>query len=266
MNEKKWLERLMRLGFVANGIVYLTIGILTLQGALSGARQGAGSQQALSAIATEPFGQFLLVIIAIGMFGLTLWFVVRGLKDPDNAGDDASGIAKRAGYVIAGLIHGGLAVSAVRILTSAGGGGGGNQAADWTARLMQQPYGVWLVGLGGLVFVGVGIYQLYKAYEEKFREKLKTHEMNQTEVKWGVRAGRAGLTARGIVFGIIGVFLVRAAMQHDPQEAGGVGQALNALASQPYGPWLLGIVALGLIAFGLYSAIVLFQYRRIQLD
>lgn len=261
--EKGWLVKLMRLGFVANGVVYITIGILAVQAALGAGGQTSGTQGALSTIASEPFGQFLLGLVGVGLVGLTIWYVIRGISDPDNAGDDMSGMVKRIGYIVAGLGYGVLAYSAFRILTTASGGGG-NQAADWTATLMQQTYGIWLVGVTGLIIVGVGVYHLYKAYQTKFRRKLKVHEMNATETKWGIRAGRLGLAARAVIFGIIGTFLIQAAMQADPQQAGGVGKALQTLAGQSYGPWLLGIVSLGLIAYGLYSAVVLARYRRIQ--
>ncbi len=264
MNEERnWLVRLMRLGFVANGIVYITIGILAIQAAWGAGGQTTGAQGALAAIASEPLGQFLLVLVSIGLVGLTIWYVIRGAYDPDNVGDDLSGIVKRMGYVVAGLGYGVLAYSAIRILFTARSGG--NQAADWTATIMQQPYGIWLVGIVGVVIMGVGIYHLYKAYQTKFRRKLRVGEMSPTAVEWGIRAGRIGIAARAIIFGIIGVFLVRAAMQANPQQAGGVSKALQALAAQPYGPWLLGFVALGLIAYGLYSAVVLARYRRFNL-
>lgn len=80
-----------------------------------------------------------------------------------------------------------------------------------------QPYGLWLVAIAGLVFVGVGIYQWVKSYETRFRKKLVAHQMSQTEVRWGVRAGRVGIAARGVVFGMIGAFLVQAAMNQNPQ-------------------------------------------------
>lgn len=263
--QQSWLKPLMRFGFVANGIVYITIGVLAVQAALGNGGQTSGAQGAFAAIASEPFGQFLVGVIGVGLIGLAFWYVIRGVYDPDNAGSDASGMAKRVGLVAAGLGYGVLAYSALRILWTARASGSGNQVADWTARLMQQPYGIWLIGIAGAIVIGVGIYQLYKAYATKFREKLKVHEMSPTETKWGIRAGRIGIAARAIVFGLIGIFLVRAAWQANPQEAGGVGRALQTLAGQPYGPWLLGLVAVGLVAYGLYSAIVLARYRRIRL-
>ena len=262
-NNENLLKKLMRLGFVANGIVYITIGLLAMQAALGVGGQTSGTQGALRQIAAEPFGQFLLAVVALGFVGLAIWYVVRGVYDPDNAGDDAIGLGKRFGLVVAGLGYGALAYSAGRILLYRGAGS--NQPADWTAVVMQQPFGIWLIGLIGLIIFGVGLYQLYKAYQTKFRKKLKTGEMSATETEWGIRAGRMGIAARAVIFGIIGVFVVQAALQADPQQAGGVGQALQTLATQPYGPWLLGIVGLGLMAYGLYSAVFLARYRRIRL-
>lgn len=265
-DKKEWVEKLMRGGFVANGIVYITIGILAIQAAFGAGGRTTGSRGAISSIATQPFGQFLLGLIGIGLIGLTLWYFIRGISDPDDEGDDAEGIMKRIGLVIAGLGYGILAYSAFTALSagSSGGGGGGSGAADWTARIMQQPFGIWLVGIVGAIIIGVGLYQIYKGYQAKFREKLDTVTMSREERKWGIRAGQFGISARGVIFAIIGIFLIQAALQADPQEAGGVGQALQTLANQPYGPWVLGIIAFGFIAYGLYSAVVLSRYREIQ--
>lgn len=258
---RKWIERLARLGYAALGVVYALVGILALQAAFTAGGRTTGTQGALLEIVTEPFGEVLLAIIALGLIGYALWQWVRGFMDPDGAGSDAKGLAKRTGYIISGIGYGALAVIAVQLIMGSGGGGG-NSAQDWTARLMAQPFGRWLVGLIGLVVIGVGIYQLYKAYTAKFRQRFKLREMDQTEEKWATRSGRLGLGARGVVFGLIGIFFVQAAWQYDPDQAGGLGKALQTLAQQPYGPWLLGIVALGLVAYGAYS-FALARYRRI---
>lgn len=262
---KKWLEKVMRLGFVAKGAVYITIGILAFQAAIGPGGRTTGSEGALMEIASQPFGQILLGIIAIGLLGLTLWYFVRGIYDIDNKGDDATGLAKRASSLGSGIGYGLLAVFAFRVWLGSGGGSGGDSTASWTARLMQEPWGRWAVGIAGLVIIGSGLYQFYAAYQAKFREKLRTAEMSETEQTWGTRAGQFGIAARGVVVIIIGTFFVQAALQYDPQEAGGLGEALQTLAQQPYGPWLLAVVALGLIAYGLFAALVLARYRRIYL-
>ena len=161
-----------------------------------------------------------------------------------------------------GLFHAALAVSVGRVALGSGGGGGGGPD-DWTATLLQQPFGRWLVGLAGAVIFAVGLFQFYRAYDAKFMEKLKPGEMAPRERLWTRRAGRLGHAARGVVFLVIGVFLAQAALQSDPDEARGLGGALSALAAQPFGPYLLGLVAFGLVAFGLFMFVVA-RYRRIR--
>lgn len=261
---REWLEKLMRLGFLAKGVVYITVGILAVQLALGDGGEATGAQGALAEIGQQPFGQVLLGIIAVGLVGLTLWYFVRGGRDTDNEGDDASGLAKRAAYIAAGVGYGLLALVAFQILLGSGSGGNGNTIASWTAQIMQESWGRWLVAAAGLVVIGVGLYQFYRAYRARFRHKLRTHEMSRTEIKGGTWAGQFGIAARGVVVIVVGVFLLQAALQYDPQQAGGLGQALQALAQQPYGPWVLGIVALGLVAYGLFTAVVQTRYRRIQ--
>lgn len=109
----------------------------------------------------------------------------------------------------------------------------------------------------------VGLFQLYRAYDAKFMEKLKPGEMGAGERTSTRRAGRIGHAARGVVFCVIGAFLVRAALQFDPSRARGLGGALSALASRPFGPYLLGAVAVGLACFGLFMFVVA-RYRRIE--
>lgn len=261
--QNDWLKKLMRAGFVANGVIYIIIGFLAVQTAVGNGGQTTGSQGALATIAQQPFGAFLLGLTGIGLVGLMIWYFIRGAYDPDNKGDDAQGIVRRLGYVIAGLGYGLLAYSAFRTLTT-NTGGSGNRASDWTATIMEQPFGIFLVGLIGAIILGLGAYQAYKAYATKFREKLKTHEMSSTEETWSMRFGRFGLAARAVVLSIVGIFIIQAAWQANPQEAGGVSQALQELATQPYGPILLGIVALGLAAYGIYSAAVLARYRDLS--
>jgi hypothetical protein len=115
----------------------------------------------------------------------------------------------------------------------------------------------------GLGVIGFGLYQIYRGLAIKFTKHFHREQMSEQEFRWAVRTGRAGLAARGVVFGMIGWFLFRAALHFNPKEAGGLGEALAELASRAYGPWLLGLVALGLVAYGIYC-FVLARYRRIS--
>ena len=255
------VEKLARFGYAVKGVVYGLIGVLAIMAAFGSGGQTSGSRGVLDTIAGGPFGQVLLVLVAIGLFGYALWRFVQSIVDPDNKGTDAEGLVKRTGYFISGVIYAGLGIAAVRLLTGSGGGGGSN-ADSRTATLMEQPFGLWLVGIVGATIIGYGLYQLYKAKEASFFDKLKTGQMSATERTWTKRSGRAGLAARGVVFGIICFFLIQAALSANPQEARGLGGALDTLAAQPYGPYLLGLVALGLVGYGVYCGVNA-RYRKI---
>jgi Domain of Unknown Function (DUF1206) len=257
-----WIEGVARAGYAAYGLVYLLVGALAVQAAISGGGKTASQESALQTILLAPLGRVLLVLVALGLLGYGLWRIFQGVMDPEHEGKDAKGVARRAKHAADGLFHAALAVSVVPLALGSGGGGGGGPD-DWTATLLQQPFGRFLTVAVGVVIVGVGLYQFYLAYAAKFMEGLKPGEMGVRQRTWARRSGRLGFAARGVVFGIIGVFLVLAALQSDPNQARGLGGALSTLASQPFGPYLLGLVAFGLVAYGLFMFVIA-RYRRID--
>lgn len=269
-----WVEWLARLGYAAKGVVYILIGIIAVDAALTAGSgdQATGGSGALRSIADESWGQILLGIIAVGLVGYVLWRLVQALLDPEHKGTDAKGLATRAGYLISGVLYGVLAFEAARLALGSGsgstsgggsGGGSGDSASHWTSRAFELPMGVWLVGAAGAGIFIFGLYELYKAWTADLSDRLHIEELDYHKRQWIERAGRAGLAARGIVFLLIGVFVVRAALQYDASEAQGLGGALQTLEQQPYGPWLLGLVALGLLGYGLFQ-LVKGRYRHIK--
>lgn len=260
-----WVERLARLGYAAKGVVYLIIGGIAARAALGSGERVEGSQGALRTILEQPFGKALLALTALGLAGYALWRFVQAALDPEGKGSDGGGLAKRAGYAISGVIHAGLALAAARMVMGGGGGqsGGGDSADHWTAVLMRQPAGRWLVAAVGLGILAYGAYALYRAYAVKLDRQLDLSRMSPEARTWAVRAGRAGIAARGVVFLVMGFFLLRAALQFDPSEARGLDGALQALQQASYGPWILALVALGLVGYGVYQ-LVEARYRRIQ--
>lgn len=257
-----WIVPLARFGYAAKGVVYIIIGGLAALAAFTGGGRTTDSRGAFEEILSQSYGKALLGAVAVGMAAYAIWRIVQAVKDTENKGSGAKGIAVRIGYAAIGVIHIGLAYSAAQLIFGSGGGSRGDAASkEWTAKLLEQPFGQWLVGAVGLGFVIFAISQLYKAFTAKFREKLKTNEMDEKTETFATRSGQAGLTARGVVFGIIGVFLVQAALHSNASEARGLSGALRALEQQSYGQWILGIVALGLIAYGFYM-FVLARYRR----
>lgn len=259
--DNPWVERLARSGFAAKGFVYALVGLLAAQAAFGTGGKKTDTQGALQTIVTQPFGQVLLSLVAVGLFGYALWRFVEAVADPENKGTNAKGILQRCSYVGNGLIYASLALTAVQIAFGASGSNS-NASRDWTAHLLAQPFGQWLVGAIGALVIGFGSYQFYEAYQAKFRQKLKLNEMSEAEQTWTVRLGRFGLAARGVVFVVIGFFFIQAARQSNPNQAKGLGGALESLAQQPYGSWVLGIVAIGLIAYGIYY-VAQARYRRI---
>jgi hypothetical protein len=258
-----WIIPLARFGYAAKGVVYLIIGALAALAAFTGGGRTTDSRGAFEEILSHSYGKWLLGAVAVGMAAYGVWRIVQAVKDTENKGSGAKGIARRIGYAVIGIIHFGLAYSAVQLILGSGGESRGDAAPkEWTATLLAQPFGQWLVGAVGAGFIAFALSQFYKAFTAKFREKLKINEMSEKTETFATRSGQAGLSARGLVFGIIGVFLVLAALHSNAGEARGLSGALRALEQQSYGQWILGLVALGLVAYGFYM-LVLARYRRI---
>ena len=255
-----WVVRLGRLGFAAIGVVYILIGILAAQAAISARRARVGTRGALQYIVELPLGQFLLIAVAIGLLCHALWRFTEALMDTDDKGSDAKGFAIRGGFAGIGLLYLGLAFSAVKIVLGARNASG-IWAKSWTAWLLAQPFGQWLVALGGAMVIIAGIYFFYQTYSTKFRETLLLREMSGAQEKWGTRFGRFGFAARGVVFCIIGIFLVFAAWYSDAGETRDFGGALRVVERQIFGAWLLGFVAIGLFSYGIFM-LFLARFRR----
>lgn len=266
---RPWIERLARYGYAAKGVVYLLIGSLAALGAFKRGEGGEGptdSRGALTQVVYQPYGRFMLGVVAVGLAGYALWRVVQALRDTEEKGTSWKGLAVRAGYACIGVVYAGLSFSTVRLILGHGAGKGSDETTrGWTALALMFPLGQLLVGLGGLGVIGLGCWQCYKAYTAKFCRKWKRHEMHEHAHGLAVRVGQVGLVARAVVFFIIGLFLIQAAWYARAEEARGLSGALRALEQQPYGPYVLGAVALGLVAYGL-SMFVEARYRRMIID
>jgi hypothetical protein len=258
-----WFERLARLGYASKGLVYFIVGFLAAQAVFSRGGRTTDTSGALSAIVNQPFGQFLLFLVTIGIIGYFLLRMVQTILDPEHQGQkmDAKRIAQRIGYALSALAYAGLALTAVKLIVGSGGGKK-DTTQDLTAQILAQPFGQWLVGLAGSIVIGVGFSYFYQAYKAKFRRHFKLDEMSQNELTWATRLGRFGIAARGVVFVIIGFFFIQAARLSDASQTKGLGDVLAILVQQPFSPVILGIVPLGLIAYGIYSVIEA-RYRKI---
>lgn len=247
-----WVGGFFRLGYVVRGVIYLIPGVLALELAF-GAHRGALTQTgAIALIGQQPLGRLLLLVVAAGLAGYALWGVFRAVFDPLQQGHSPRGLAKRFGYLTSTLAYAGLLAATVHFLR----GALPNSATqpDWSAALLASPMGVWLVGIIGVFWVaGAGIGEIVRGWRGSFEKELAFERMSGGERRWAVRLGRFGTVARGVVFTIVGLLLVAAALHPSSHPTSGLDGALRELARQPFGRALLVSAALGLIAFGAFS-------------
>jgi hypothetical protein len=255
---------LARAGYAAKGVVYSLVGLLAVLAAWGQGGETTGTKGAMHNLMSRPFGVVMVGLLAVGLAGYALWCIVQAVADPEYAGTDGKGIAKRAFRAFKGVVHLSLVVAAVGMVTGRGGGNDGESNIDrWTAWLMSWPMGVWMVGIVGLYVVGYGAWQLIRAWRVKIDRMLALGQLPADARRTVIHVSRFGIGARGVVFGVIGVGLVVAARHANPAEARGVGGSLDWLAQQAYGKWLLTVVAAGLMAYGFYE-FVRARYRVIR--
>ncbi len=260
----KWIVLLARLGYAIKGVVYLTIGFLAVQLAVGVGGKATDQRGAIQTINALPLGKFLLVVVTIGLVGFALWCFIQALFDTEGKGRKAKGIIARIGYAAVGVAYATLAFGTFRVVMGSGSAGKSSTTTtqDWTATLLKEPLGVALVVLVAIVVLAIACYLYYRAYSADFRSRLNLAQLSAQENKWVIFFGRLGYAALGVVFTIISIFLIVAAFQHNPGEAVGLDGALLKLSHQSFGQLLLGIVALGLIAYGIYSFVEA-RYRRV---
>jgi hypothetical protein len=247
------LEFLERLGYLVRGALYAVMGFLALRIALS---QPGGKATDLSGslvwLIGNPFGKVVLVVTIIGLIAYSIWGFVRAIYDPLHRGHDAKGIMARIGFITSALSYLAIVFFALQIL-----GGQGGASHDSTQKtvstLLTNPAGGAITVVLGVISLGIAIGQFVEAYRATFKNDLKAAEMSTSERDIAIGLGRFGMAARGVTFLVIGWFLVQAGIHHNASDAHGFGGAFLFLLAQPYGRWLVGIIALGFVALGLHS-------------
>jgi hypothetical protein len=253
-------ELLARAGYSARGVVYLLLGGLALASALWGGAAANGSSDALSSLLGLPFGRILLGIVAIGLFGHILWRLAQGLLNADGVDDDAKGFVTRVGQLASAGANVFLALAAAGMALGMGSGGGeGSGEADASAWLISQPFGPYLLGAVALAVIGAGLAQVWRGVTRQYRKRI---DLPPGQPVLDLIC-QFGLSARGALLAIIGGFVLYAALTVSPEQAGGISEALQYVHGLPFGRWLYGVAALGLVAFGGYS-IIQGAFRRID--
>jgi hypothetical protein len=256
-----WLHRLARLGLAARGVTYLVIGVLAVQVAL-GENRETDQNGALLTVARQPFGTVLLWLLALGFAGYAAWRFTEVALGETGGDPGAKGRLKS---LVRGLAYASLCFTTVSLLTGTGNASGGSarQNVTLTARAMQHSGGRVLVGVIGAVLIVVGAMLVVEGVRRKFEKHLRMAQMSATTRTVVEKLGMFGTAARGLVFALAGFFLIAAAISFEPRKARGLDGALKSLARSDAGPWLLGVVALGLVAFGIYG-LAEARYRRVE--
>ena len=245
-------QGLARWGLVSKGSLYLLVGFIAADVSVGGGERLRDRGGALSTVADSWLGKLLIVALAIGLAGYSAWRLAEAVLGRPLEGGEKEGWLKRFGYLARAVWYLGLFGVALSALYGANESGGSRQEDRFTARVFELPLGRWIVAAIGLGILGAGVFNLWRGVTRKFRDNLKLRKMSDFEEKTFTTLGVIGHFARGVVFGLIGFFLVRAAWQYDPKETVGLDGALAQILRQDYGDTLLAIVSGGLIAFGIY--------------
>jgi hypothetical protein len=263
VKHSRWLGRLGRIGLVAKGVSYALVGVLAIAVAAGVGGRAESREGALEVIADDVYGAAIIVGLALGFAAYALWRLAQALVDRDNEGTDPSGLAKRVGYLARAAVYSGLAVTALTLLDGTGDDQSQTgKARHTTAEVLSWPAGRWVVAAVGFGFLGAALVNAFRGLTQKFEEKWYVDDLGERAKNLLAGLGSAGLLARFVVFGLIGLFLVKAAWEYDPKEAIGLDGALRTTAEAPYGGALLGALAAGLLCYGAFC-LVEARYRRV---
>ncbi len=256
MNSK--IEKMARTGYAAKGSVYALTGILTSMAALNMGGQQTGSKGVIEFLEKQPFGNVLLVLIALGLLCYTGWRFVQAFIDPENIGSHDKGKAKRAGFFFSGLLYLGLAGFAIKKLIDAGSSSEGNR----TFSFLSGDFGIFVFAVIGIVLIGTSFHHFKKAYSGKFLQKFHYKSIAEKKRRKIIKnTGYLGIIARGVILGILAFIFLRAAYHSNTTDIKSTTDAFSFLRESSYGAWLMGLVAAGFICYGIYMLAVA-KYRQ----
>jgi hypothetical protein len=248
------IEPLARLGYASKALIYGIVGGLAVAAAANRGGRITDTSGALRVVLTQPFGRALLIVLAIGLCGYAAWRILDAIMDPDRHGTDFGGLVTRIGNAIRALIYGALGLEAFR-LSRGLGGSNGREAQMWTARIMDVPLGEWLIGIAGLIVAVYGASQVFASLKHKHDKAIDLSPIPVAYRSALTNISRFGVGARGLIISVLGVFLVRAALQHDPGVAHGTRESMIELAGAVDGRWMLWAIGTGLVAYAVDQAV-----------
>jgi hypothetical protein len=256
------VEHLARLGYASKAVIYAIVGLLAILTAANRGGRITDTSGALRVVLRQPFGRMLLIVLAIGLCGYALWRLLDAIADPDREGTTPGGLVTRIGNAIRGCIYGALGFEAFRLLRGLRGSRG-DEAEMWTARILEVPFGEMAVGLAGAIVAVFGVSEIINAVRGRHDPKLDM-SCFRANVRPALRKiSRFGVGVRGGLIATLGVFLVRAALTHDPNQAAGSRESMLRLGGMVEGRWLLALIAAGVLAYAV-DQVVHARCRRIR--
>ena len=261
-SKEKWFEKFARFGLVSKGVVYFLMGTLSVLAAFGLSRQNGDKAEAFKLIYAQPFGKVLLIGIALGLFGYVMLRFFQAFMNTENKRKDFKGTLDRIGYALSALLYLGIAAYAIKLAVAGSSSGEGDSRQFIVSKVFEYPGGEYIVGIAALMGIGMGIYQIVRGVTGKFMKRVNLYRSNMKDAF--KTTGTIGYISRGIVLGIIGYFLLHAAIVSNPNEAQGTGEAFDFLQNN-FGSLLMAVVAVGLAGYGVFC-FVKAKYQRIDLD
>ena len=256
-NAPHWITPVAQAGLIAKGIVYCLVGLMAFMAAFSLGGQStkqADTTGALKFVEDLPAGKWLLMAVGIGLLCYALWRVVEAFTQNKYRDSNNKKVGNKLRLVLSAIGYLTLGIAAIRIATSSSqGSSGGNSNQETASDILSQPMGQWLLGLLALILAGVGVYQIYYAWSEKYKKHVSSIPGSGSQIL--LKTGKVGYAARGIVWLIIAWMLLNAALHANASEAGDTSQAFGFLQDSSYGQLLLGVISAGFICYGVFCFI-----------
>lgn len=257
------LELAARVGYGARGFVYLSVGLLTLLGAVDIAGDAVSTKGALAWLAYKPFGRLWMMTLGVGLFAFVMWRMLQSVFDADHEGTSRQGLSRRLGQAFSGFSYAALAFSAFHYMarkpqtTEAGDVEASRERAQ---TVMSLPFGDELLMAAGVALFALGLVTIRRAWHEDFTEYLACSEKTRRRA---ARLARAGYVARGLAYLPLAMLIVLAGWNSRSSQVSSFASALDAVERQPGGAWVLAATATGFMAFGVFSFIEA-RFRRIR--
>lgn len=258
---KDLVAAIARLGYVTKGIVYFFVGLLAFQAAFGMTGEAQGTKQVLQEFIYRPLGNVIIIGCMIGLFAHALWRIIQGISDPEDRDKSADAIFFRSIDFLTGCLYLSLSYAAWQLLRGLNTTSGDQSTEVWVGKVLELPYGNWIVLFCALVIFIAGLYQFYSAYIASFDYSFDYQKMSEYEQKTLRVLGRIGISAWGVVYCMVSLLFYRAGRYFDAEEAGGLAEALNVLKEQPFGIWIMATTAAGLLIYGIYLFVLSYYHK-----